>query len=305
VPFQRLPWDADTHYTDVQMMGQAGFGAVYLIDDEKKCLVETGTSNEVPAILAATDDFGLSPSDIDAVVVSHVHLDHAGGAGFLLEKMPYAKVYVHHRGARHLADPTKLIGSAQQALGPAAAEFGTMRPVREDRLVPVNEGDTLDLGSRILRFLDSPGHAPHELTILDEKTRCVYTGDACGLYFPGDEILLPITPAPSFDLEQNLQVFARLTALDPKALLYSHFGPHLHPRRALQQMSMRYPAWAGIVKARTHAGQGEAPIVEELHRTHCTGMRRYSAEFLKKRIANSVHGLVLYHQRLESAAPGG
>jgi len=305
VPFQTLPWDADTHYTDTGMLGQAGFGATYLVDDERKCLIETGTSNEVDAIEEAIATFGLKPEDIDAVIVSHIHLDHAGGAGYLLDKMRRAKVYVHHRGARHLADPTRLLSSAQDALQSMAAEFGTMKPIRSDRIVAVNENDTLDLGSRVLRFMDSPGHAPHELTILDEKTRCVYTGDAAGLYFPGDELLLPITPPPSFDLEANLRVFARLTQLDPRALLYSHYGPHVHPRRALQQMAMRYPAWAGIVKARTRTGEPEDRIVEELLRTHCLSMTRYPADFLRRRIANSVRGLVAYHQRLENASSLG
>jgi len=302
VTFEALPWDAGTYLTDVRMMGTPGFGAIYLIDEEKKCLVETGTSNDVAAIFTAIEAFGLKPADIDALVVSHVHLDHAGGAGFLLEKMPNAKVYVHHRGAKHLVDPSKLVGSAQDALREMAAEFGTMRPVRADRLVAVNDGDTLDLGGRVLRFLDSPGHAPHELTILDEKTRCVYTGDACGLYFPGDEVLLPITPPPSFDLEANLAVFTRLLALQPRALLYSHYGPHTDPKAALQMMLRRYPEWAATVRARLKEGSREEEIVGELFRRECGSMTRYAPEFMQRRIANSVHGLAVYHERMERAA---
>ena len=302
--FEALPWDPKTYLTDVHMMGQERFGAVYLIDEERRCLIETGTSNDVTAILSAIDQFGLRADEIDAVIVSHIHLDHAGGAGFLLEGMPRAKVYVHPRGLKHLADPSKLVGSAQQALQFMATEFGTMRPIRTDRLVAANDGDTLDLGGRVLRFLDSPGHAPHELTVLDEKTRCIYTGDACGLYFPGDEVLLPITPPPSFDLESNLKVFVRLLQLQPRALLYSHYGPHTNPKLALQQMMMRYPEWAGIVKMRTRAGDSEERIVEELFRAHCAAMKRYSPDFMHRRIANSVHGLAVYHQRLEDAARG-
>ena len=304
MPFAPLSWDPRTYLADVRMMGQDGFGAVYLIDEEERCLIETGTSNEVPAIRRAVEAFGLKPHEIDHIVVSHIHLDHAGGAGFLLEEMPQAKVYVHPRGLKHLADPSKLVGSAQQALGGMAAEFGTMKPIRQDRLVAVNDGDTLDLGGRVLRFFDSPGHAPHELTVLDEKTRCVYTGDACGLYFPGDEVLLPITPPPSFDLESNLKVFVRLLQLQPRALLYSHYGPHTNPKLALQQMLMRYPEWAGIVKMRTRAGDSEERIVEELYRAHCAAMKRYGPDFMHRRIANSVHGLAVYHQRFEDATRG-
>jgi len=298
--FQSLPWDRQTLYTDVHMMGVPEFGAIYLIDDEQKAIVETGTSNDVAAILAAVKEFGLTPRDIDHVIVSHVHLDHAGGAGFLLREMPNATVYVHERGHKHLVDPSKLVASASAALGTIATEFGTMTPIPPDRLRAVRDGDPLDLGGRVLRFLDSPGHAPHELTILDEKNRCVYTGDAAGLYFPGDEILIPITPAPSFDLDQNLAVFRRLIALRPRALLFSHYGPHERPEEALRRQLVQYPAWNDLVH-RSLEGLGEDGVVEELFRLSCAGAKRYPHEFLRRRIRNSVHGLATYHERLERA----
>src|SRR5947208_15720338 len=174
--FQRLPFDTETHLADVRMFQQEGFGAVYLIDDERKAIIETGTSGDADRILEAVRSFGLKPADIDALVVSHIHLDHAGGAGFLLPEMPRAKVYVHPRGLKHLVDPTKLGASAREAIGPEEADvFGTMRAIQPDRLVPVNEGDRLDLGKHSLVFFDSPGHAPHELTILDERNRYLST----------------------------------------------------------------------------------------------------------------------------------
>ena len=301
MPFERLPWDADTWFTDVRMFGQPEFGAVYLIDDEKTAIVETGTSNDVAAILAALKAFGRTPKDVDALVVSHVHLDHAGGAGFLLEAMPNATVYVHERGARHLADPTKLLASATSALQEMAESFGTMRPVPEDRLVAVTEGTTLDLGSRVLTFHDSPGHAPHELTISDSRNGCVYTGDACGLWFPRDDLLMPVTPPPSFDLAQNLDVLTRLLGMKPRALLFSHYGPHTNPTQALEQQLAQYSLWAAFVRARRKE-KAEASMVQELFDVHCKGATFYPERFLKNRIQNSVHGLVAYHQRLEDAA---
>src|SRR6266704_743425 len=125
--FARLPFDPETYLTDVRMFQQEGFGAVYLIDDEQKAIIETGTSWDASKILEAVKTFGLKPSDIDALLVSHIHLDHAGGAGFLLEEMSHAKVYVHERGVKHLADPTRLLASAREALGPQESQaFGTM-----------------------------------------------------------------------------------------------------------------------------------------------------------------------------------
>src|SRR2546428_637124 len=133
MPFLTLSFDPATHYIDVHMMGVAGFGSIYLIDDEEKALVEAGTSNDAGAILAAVREFGLRPNDIDHVIVSHIHLDHAGGAGFLLREMENATVYVHERGMKHLADPSKLVASAASALWAMAGVFGTKNPIVPDR----------------------------------------------------------------------------------------------------------------------------------------------------------------------------
>ena len=301
--FSRLPFDAETHLADVHMFNQEAFGAIYLIDDERKTIIETGTSLEVGRILEAVQGFGLRPTEIDALVVSHVHLDHAGGAGFLLEAMPQAKVYVHERGLKHLVDPTKLVASARTALGPdEAIEFGTMRPVPAERLIAVTDGMSLDLGKHVLRFLDSPGHAPHELTILDERNGCLYTGDAAGLYFPADEILMPIAPAPAFDLERNMATFARILALDPKALLFSHYGPHTRPKEAIERMMTLYPAWSRLVREKLRS-VGESRVLKEMYDMTCRAARLYPSDFLERRIRVSINGLAAYHERMERAAP--
>lgn len=302
MPFERLPFDAESYLTDVRMFQQDAFGAIYLIDDEKKALVETGTSLEVDRILQAVRSFGLKPADIDALIVSHIHLDHAGGAGFLIPSMPRAKVYVHERGFKHLADPTRLVASAQTALGPEAAYFGTMRPVPPDRLVSVQDGLRLDLGKHELEFLDSPGHAPHELTILDRHNGCVYTGDAAGLYFPGDEILMPVAPAPGFDLEKNLRTFERLLSLEPRALLFSHYGPHTRPKEAIERMMALYPAWSQLVQQKL-ATAGEDSVLREMYDMTVRAPKRYSKEFLERRIRVSITGLADYHARMEHATP--
>lgn len=301
--FAHLPFDAETHLADVRMFQQEGFGAVYLIDDDRKAIIETGTSWDADRILEAVRGFGLQGADIDALIVSHIHLDHAGGAGFLLPEMPRAKVYVHERGFKHLVDPTKLIASAREALGPEEAQmFGTMEAIPADRLVAVKDQDRLELGKHSLIFLDSPGHAPHELTILDERNRCLYTGDAAGLYFPGDEILMPIAPAPAFDLEKNVETLRRLMAQEPRALLFSHYGPHGNPRKAIEEMLAAYPAWARIVREKL-ASAGEDGVLRELYDMSCRASRRYPRDFLERRIRVSIAGLAAYHERLERAKP--
>ena len=302
MPFERMPFDAESYLTDVHMFQEAGFGAIYLIDDERKAIVETGTSHEVNRILEAVQAFGLKPADIHALLVSHIHLDHAGGAGFLLESMPNAKVYVHERGYKQLADPTRLVASAASALGPEAPYFGTMRPVPADRLVSVHDGMTLDLGRHELVFYDSPGHAPHQLTNLDRRNGCVNTGDAAGLYFPGDEILMPVAPAPAFDLEKNMATFEHLLRLEPRALLFSHYGPHTRPKEAIARMMTLYPAWSRLVMEKL-ATAGEDGVVKEMYDMTVRAPRRYSKDFLERRIRTSITGLADYHARMEHATP--
>jgi len=246
--------------------------------------------------------FGLRPSDIDALVVSHIHLDHAGGAGFLLESMSQARVYVHERGFKHLVDPTRLVASARDAIGPGEADlFGTMRPIPAERVVAVKNRDRLALGKHSLEFFDSPGHAPHELTILDERNRCVYTGDAAGLYFPGDEILMPVAPAPAFDLEKNIETFRHLLTLQPRALLFSHYGPHRNPRAAIEAMMTAYPTWSRLVKEKL-ATEGESAVLRELYDMSCRTAKRYPRDFLERRIRVSITGLAAYHERMEHAS---
>src|SRR5256886_7825411 len=170
MPFERLPFDAETHLADVQMFQQEAFGAIYLIDDDRKAVVETGTSWDANRILEAVRSFGLKPADIDALVVSHIHLDHAGGAGFLLPEMPRAKVYVHPRGLKHLVDPTKLVASAREALGPEESDvFGTIRAIQPDRLRPGHQGGRPDLRKHNLVFFDSPGHPAHQPPTLHDR----------------------------------------------------------------------------------------------------------------------------------------
>src|SRR5437016_8758890 len=177
-----------------------------------------------------------------------------------------------------------------------------MKPTPADPLAPVKDRNPLDLGRHSLVFYDSPGHAPHELTILDERNRCVYTGDGAGLYFPGDEILMPIAPAPSFDLEKNLETFRHLLALKPRALLFSHYGPHGKPKAAIEAIMAAYPAWGRGVKERL-ASAGEDGVLRELYDMSCRAAKRFARAFLERRIRVSIRGLAAYHERLEHVGP--
>ncbi len=299
--FHPLDWDKSTLITDSGMFHTKEFGAIYLIEDDKVTMVESGTSFDAERILSAVREFGHAPGDIDNLIVSHIHLDHAGGAGFLLQEMKKAKVFVHERGYKHLVDPTRLLASARAALGASANEFGTMRPIPAERLVAVRDGDRLELGKRELVFYDSPGHAPHELTIFDTYNKGIYTGDAAGLYLSRDEVLMPIAPAPAFSLEDNIRSLDRMLTLQPRALFFSHYGPHTNPKAVVTIQKIQYNEWADFVRRRRGLDSEES-MTEELFRDYGIRIKAYEPGFVKKRIRDSVEGLIVYHQRLEDAA---
>jgi len=299
--FHPMDWDKSTLMTDSGMFGAEEFGAIYLIEDEKVAIVESGTSFEKDRILAAVREFGYKPADIDYLIVSHIHLDHAGGAGFLLQEMTKAKVIVHERGYKHLADPSRLLESAKAALGASAGEYGTMLPIPAESLVAVKDGDKLELGKRELVFHDSPGHAPHELTVFDTFNRCIYTGDAAGLYISRDDALLPIAPAPSFSLEDNARSLDNMLTLQPRALLFSHYGPHTDPKAVVEIQKAQYEEWSAFVR-RHRGNDSEEDMTDELYNDYGFHVKSYGPEFVKRRIRDSVEGLIVYHQRMEDAA---
>ena len=194
-------------------------------------VVETGHAGAVPRILAAIDGAGIPRAQVAYVVVTHVHLDHAGGAGALLRELPGAVLVVHPRGARHLVDPTKLWAGTAAVYGEARtlALYGAPIPIPAERVVEAPDGHTVDLGGRRLRMLDAPGHAKHHLVVVDEGSRGVFTGDAFGLsYREADSargpFFFPTTTPVQLDPPALRATLERIVAERPERLYLTHFG---------------------------------------------------------------------------------
>ena len=211
---------------DTLMGGHAGITAGYLIRSDRPCLVETGTALSAPTVVRALAALGIGPEDLATVVVTHIHLDHAGGVGDIAEAFPRAQVVVHERGARHLVDPTKLVASAHRVFGPVMGElFGDLRPTAAERVVALGDVGTIDLGGgRRLDAFHAPGHASHHVGLLDPSTGDLYTGDAAGVYVPEADELRPATPPPDFDLDLALASMARMRQITPSRLLFARFS---------------------------------------------------------------------------------
>lgn len=208
------------------------FDAAYLVvENGRGAFVDCGTNHAVPRMLAALDGAGLAPADVDWLILTHVHLDHAGGAGELMARLPNAKLMVHPRGARHMIDPAQLWAGASAVYGEAVMEstYGRLRPVPAERVVEAKDGHVVDLAGRALRCLDTPGHARHHIAIHDARSNTCFTGDVFGLSYrefdtANGPFVLPTTTPVQFDPEALHASIERLVALNPAAMYLTHYG---------------------------------------------------------------------------------
>ena len=239
----------DVFEIDTRMAGHTGITAGYLIRSDRPCLVETGAGNSAPVVRDALAAAGVGPADLATVVVTHIHLDHAGGVGDIAEMFPNAEIVVHEMGARHLADPSRLMRSARMVWGDALDSlFGDLKPTDAVRIRAVEDIGVVDLGGgRRLESHYSPGHAKHHVGLLDSLTGDLYVGDAAGVYIPETADLRPATPPPDFDLDTALASLDRFRALRPSRLLFSHFGPVELVDETLDRSVEELRLWVEIV----------------------------------------------------------
>ncbi|MCC5856936.1 MAG: MBL fold metallo-hydrolase [Ectothiorhodospiraceae bacterium] len=249
----------DTGFAGTRMLAASHL----LLDNDEAALVDVGSNFSVPAILRALERKGVERARVRYVCVTHVHLDHAGGAGELMRQLPEATLVVHPRGARHMIDPSALYQGALQVYGEEimARHYGRLVPVAEDRVRVVEEGDRLPLGERTLRFLDTPGHANHHYCIFDEAERVVFSGDTFGVSYRSLDtargaVIFPATSPVHFDPEAAHQSVERLRTLEPQAIYLTHFGEVRDIPRLAEDLHQGIDAHVEI--ALRHADAGEA-----------------------------------------------
>ncbi len=220
--------------------------AGYLLHTPRPTLFECGPARSIDTVIGALGEVGLDPEDLAYVVVSHVHLDHAGGAGDLARAFPRATVVVSELGAAHLVDPSRLNASARRVYGRLHDEvYGDCTPVAQERVRAVADGEVLDLGGgRRLELLHTPGHAKHHLSALDPDTGWLFAGDSVGVRLPGMRAIRPATPPPDFDLALARRTLDRYRTLAPTTLWLAHYGPLEEPEAALDEATERLAAWA-------------------------------------------------------------
>jgi glyoxylase-like metal-dependent hydrolase (beta-lactamase superfamily II) len=217
----------DTHYV------RPGLAASHLVvDDGRAAFVDTGAAPAAPRLLAALDELGIAREQVDYLFLTHVHLDHAGAAGQLIEALPNARAVLHPRGAPHMIDPAKLIAGSIEVYGEERFRelYGEIVPIPADRVVVTEDGSRLRLGGRTFEFIDAPGHAKHHHCPIDLDHSEIYSGDNFGICYreldtAAGPFMLPTTTPVQFDPDAFHATLDRMMSYAPKRIYQTHFGP--------------------------------------------------------------------------------
>ena len=245
--------------------------AVYLIvENGRVAVVDTGSNDSVPRVLAALEERGLAPECVDFVILTHVHLDHAGGAGLLMSRLPNATLCVHPRGVRHMVDPSRLVQGTIEVYGVEHARkvYGEVVPVPEQRTLAAGEGARISLAGRELVVLETPGHARHHCCIRDGKSKAIFAGDTFGLAYreleaAGWRFVFPTTSPVQFDPQALHASIDRIVALRPPRVFVTHFGGLDEVDRLAADLHRLIDAHVAIARANRDAGARRQAAIEE------------------------------------------
>ncbi len=287
------------YYFESRTVSPFAVSGVYLIVRGEVVLVEAGTSISVPHLLKAIEDLGIDLERITTLIPTHVHLDHAGGAGWLVEKLPHLKVWVHQRGLRHLADPSRLIKSATLLYGTQeniTRLHGEILPIPRDNLVGIEDGFIPLADGPSLQTLDTPGHAPHHLAIFDPVSQSLFCGEALGHYLPEYRLLYPAVAPPGFDLEISRATIKKLRAVNPARICFSQFGWRNDPEWVFSESYRQLDFYARLIKTGLDQGLDVEGIRDRLKESLASqGMK--SPEESGEMLLSLVLGYKMYFER--------
>lgn len=235
---------------DTKLGGWDNITAGYLIRGDAPLLIEVGSQSSVDTVLDELSNIGLGAGDLAGIALTHIHLDHAGGVGDIAKAFPNATIYVHERGARHLADPSRLISSAETVYGEKLDTlYGRLLPTDASRIRVVGDGDEIRISTNhTVEVINSPGHAKHHLGYFDNVSGLVFTGDAAGVLLPEIRLLRPATPPADFDLASALSSLRRFKEYSPIALAFAHYGVYGSPEELLDEAIESLISWATVAE---------------------------------------------------------
>jgi len=284
---------------DLETGGFKNLFGSYILKGTRTIIVETGPSSSIPNLLSGLEEIDIRVENVAYIALSHVHLDHGGGAGSLLKFLPNAKILVHPRGVPHLVNPDKLWLQSKEVLGHAAEVFGEPDSVPKDRIIAGSNGLTLDVGNRVLlTAVETLGHASYNLSYCESLHGGIFPGDAAGIYLCEFDAVIPTTPPP-FRLDAALSSLHKLIKLKPSALYYSHFGKVSNVIKRLQNYCQQLRLWARITKEEVKNGHD----LEEIQRRILEEdkVMQKAASFIKSNsfhertmLENNVQGFIDY-----------
>ena len=274
---------------DTLLGGWERVTAGYLIEGDAPVLVETGSQSSVPVLLAQLERLGVGASDLAGVVVTHIHLDHAGGVGDVARAFPKATVYVHPKGARHLVDPTRLVDSASRVYGPLLDSlYGRLDPTPAERIHVLEDGEAIPVSTnRSLIAVDSPGHAKHHVALHDTLSGVLFAGDAVGVKLPDAGVLRPSTPPPDFNLTAALTSLRRFADRRPTGLALAHYGLLTDPLDVLDEADGTLRKWADVAETAFRNGDDIAAALAAEFQSDLDGVPDEHLEKLE--VMNGVH----------------
>jgi glyoxylase-like metal-dependent hydrolase (beta-lactamase superfamily II) len=290
---------------DLETGGLRNLIASYVLKGTEAIIVETGPSSSVSNLLSGLKELNVKAENVAYVAITHVHIDHGGGAGALLKFLPNAKVIVHPRGVPHLVNPEQLWLQTKEVLGQVAEIFGEPNPVPEDRIIAAADGVTFDVGNNVkLKAVETLGHASHNLSYYEPLHGGIFPGDAAGIYLREFDVVVPTTPPP-FRLDIALASLDKLVSLKPTALYYSHFGKVSDAAKRLQDYALQLKLWAGI------AGEGvknkrsleeirERILSEDKVMRKLSGYLKSHPIYAKTMLENSVQGFIDFAEKTQS-----
>jgi glyoxylase-like metal-dependent hydrolase (beta-lactamase superfamily II) len=237
-------------FVDLNFLGRPGIIATAILQSTAGvALIDPGPSTTLAGLKSQLDGKGIGLPDIRQILLTHIHLDHAGCAGVLMEECPHAELLVHERGAPHMVDPSRLVASATRLYGADMERlWGEMRPAAAARVRILRGGEQIDVAGRTLEVGYTPGHASHHLSYFDRGSRIAFVGDTAGIRRGQGNYILPPTPPPDIDLEAWRQSADLILAWDPDTLFLTHFGPFRSPRPHFQELFERIQLWSELVR---------------------------------------------------------
>jgi len=270
----------------------------YIIDSEKACIVDCGPTAAEGAILDTLDELEIKGDKVEYIAITHIHLDHGGGAGKLLRHFPNAKVLVHPKGFEHLINPLKLWEAAKNALGEVADIYKAPEPCDKSRIIVVEDNQAFDLGNYKIRTIYTPGHAAHHIAFYIEELSMLFPGDSAGMYYMGS--IVPTTPPP-FNFEKALKSLEKLIALNPETIAFTHFG-FAKNCELLRRVHSKTVEWIEMAKEVIESGGG----IEELYKKIAEEDKDFeklvelfkNSKITSKSYILGIYGLVDYVKRI-------